>query len=289
VESGVVARIRTIKPEFWGDEKMAPMPPIDRLVFLALISMADDAGRVVDNIKTIDGFVFPESDDTSRGSLDKLASAGRIIRYQSESGQRLIQVANWLRHQKVDKPAKYVLPAPPEPSRDSREIVAESSRSDLGPTTSDQLPGTDDPRPSTSEQRAPQQRHEVLGVTGQPLTEARNDLVRRLGGGTMQSGIVDDFLNASPVANRYAWARGLVAMLDPPGGQPIRPTVLLVAMSDFLVADRTKWPFVGRVFRAFVDDAGRPRRAAIANDNPSDTLARWAAETDAKEKSTVPT
>lgn len=284
-----MARIRTIKPEFWGDEKMAPMPPIDRLVFLALISMADDAGRLVDNIKTIDGFVFPESEDSSRNSLDNLARAGRILRYESDSGQKLIQVANWLRHQKVDKPAKYVLPAPPETSRESRDDLATVSRSDLLPTTPDLRSGTDDPRPSTGEQRAPQQRHDVLGVTGQPLTDARNDLVRRLGGGTMQSGIVDDFLNASPVANRYAWARGLVAMLDPPGGQPIKPTVLLVAMSDFLVADRTKWPFVGRVFRAFVDDAGRPRRATIANDSPSDALARWAAETDAKEKSTVPT
>jgi hypothetical protein len=72
--------------------------------------MADDAGRLVDNIKSIDGFIFPESDDTSRGSLDSLARSSRIRRYQSASGQRIIEITNWKRHQKVDKPAKYVLP-----------------------------------------------------------------------------------------------------------------------------------------------------------------------------------
>lgn len=144
-------RIRTIKPEFWGDEKLAPLSPIDRLVFLGLISLADDAGRVVDNVKSLDGFVFPETEDSVRDSLETLARAGRILRYESESGQRLLQVANWLKHQKVDKPSKHVLPAPPaRTSRRSVESVAEPSREsrapilDLGPSTLDRGPGTDD-------------------------------------------------------------------------------------------------------------------------------------------------
>ena len=154
-----MARIRTIKPEFWADEKLAPQPPVVRLVFLGLMSLADDAGRLVDNVKTIDGLIFPETDDTSREALDILATMGRVIRYQAESGQRLIQVANWEKHQKVDKPSKYVLPAPSaenlipqgdtEGSRISREGVANVSRDgiaptvDLRPTTSDQLPANE--------------------------------------------------------------------------------------------------------------------------------------------------
>ncbi len=51
-------RIRSIKPEFWADEKMSSLSPIDRLVFLGLIGMADDFGRVHDNVKVIDAFVF---------------------------------------------------------------------------------------------------------------------------------------------------------------------------------------------------------------------------------------
>lgn len=153
-----MARIRTLKPEFWQDEKLAPLPPIDRLVFLGLISQADDAGRLVDNPRLIDGLLFPETGDSSRESLETLARLGRILRYRSESGQRLIQIVGWDKHQKVQKPSAYVLPAPaPEAfaaldvTRDSGETpesvqsVSGDSPSpipDLRPTTYDQRPTT---------------------------------------------------------------------------------------------------------------------------------------------------
>lgn len=132
-----MARIRTLKPEFWTDEKVALLPALTRLVFLGLISQADDAGRLVDNVKLLDGLLFPYTDDTCAEALDDLARTERIIRYRSSSGQPLIQVANWEKHQKVDKPSRYVLPAQEdsESSRDSRESVARVSRPDLRPTT----------------------------------------------------------------------------------------------------------------------------------------------------------
>lgn len=96
-------RIRTIKPEFWADEKMAPLPPIDRLVFLGLISMADDGGRMLDNIRVIDAFIFPETSDSARESIATLSRMRRIRRGITPSGQRVIQIVGW-KHQKVDKP-----------------------------------------------------------------------------------------------------------------------------------------------------------------------------------------
>lgn len=151
-----MARIRTIKPEFWQDEKLAPLRPIDRLVFLGLISQADDKGRLVDNPRLLDGMLFPETADTCAESLDILARLARIIRYRSESGQRIIQIAKWEDHQRVDKPSKYNLPAPSDAdlqslaaqqdtvsSRGPREILATVSGDalaptlDLGPTTND--------------------------------------------------------------------------------------------------------------------------------------------------------
>lgn len=144
-----MARIRTIKPEFWSDEKLGPMPLIDRLVFLGLISLADDAGRLLDSEKVVDAFVFPYTDDKSGPSLESLAKRERIVRGVTASGQRVIQIANWSRHQKVDKPnLRAALPelvAPhtvcqlPEPvANESRESRAPTN--DLRPTTNDQLP-----------------------------------------------------------------------------------------------------------------------------------------------------
>lgn len=107
-------RIRTIKPEFWSDEKLAKCDPLTRLVFLGLISQADDAGRLIDSVKLIDGALFPATDDSCKDALQTLASLARILRYESESGQGIIQIIGWPKHQKVEHPSRYVLPAPSE-------------------------------------------------------------------------------------------------------------------------------------------------------------------------------
>jgi len=155
-----MARIRTIKPEFWQDEKLAPLPEIDRLVFLGLISMADDCGRLLDNVKVIDAFIFAESSRTSRESLATLSRIGRVERGKTASGQRVIQIVNWTKHQRVDKPNNAAaLPQIVAPSEDT--TIRESFANDSGmiresfalrPTTYDQRPTTDedDPRASDS-------------------------------------------------------------------------------------------------------------------------------------------
>lgn len=158
-------RIRTIKPEYWQDEKLSVLDPVTRLVFLGLISMADDAGRLVDNVKLLDGQLFPATDDTCRSALERLAEIGRIVRYRSDSGQQLLQIANWRRHQKIDHPSRAVLPGPDSgtslegeaheevatDSRTSRANLARPSRSDLGPRTMDPGSRTSDLRSSTSD------------------------------------------------------------------------------------------------------------------------------------------
>ncbi len=98
-----MARIRSIKPEYWQDEKLAPLPPIDRLVFLGLISQADDAGRLVDSVRLLDGLLFPHTDDSCAASLEVLTDLGVIERGVTASGQSVIQIVNW-HHQKIDKP-----------------------------------------------------------------------------------------------------------------------------------------------------------------------------------------
>lgn len=164
-----MARIRTLKPEYWTDEKMSLLDPLTRLVFLGLVSMADDAGRLIDNVKLLDGMLFPNTDDSSRDSLDTLARISRITRYVTSSGQSVIQIVNWSKHQKVDHQSKFVLPGPEEAvvvqprvpapvnpplarsSRKSRESVERVSRDprastlDLGPRTNDLSSGAHAP------------------------------------------------------------------------------------------------------------------------------------------------
>jgi hypothetical protein len=179
-------RIRTIKPEFWQDEKLVRLDPMTRLVFLGLVSMADDAGRLVDNVKLIDGFLFSETEDSARDALVTLANLSRVIRYTSASGQKLIQIANWKRHQKVDHPSPYNLPAPTAEdleasedaanSRNIRENGARDSR-DSRASINDQRSTTNDLRPSTDDQKTADSNESDAGAVRKKLYTDRAALM----------------------------------------------------------------------------------------------------------------
>lgn len=155
-----MARIRTIKPEFWHDEKLAPCDPLTRLVFLGLISAADDFGRVLDNVRVLDAFMFPETSDSVREPLANLSRMGRIQRGKTASGQRIIQIVNWDRHQKVDKPQpKMAFPEIIEvievtPIRESFANHSRTDREPLAPHTTDPDLHTTDPDHSPPRKRS---------------------------------------------------------------------------------------------------------------------------------------
>jgi len=54
-----MARIRTIKPQFWTDEKIGNLPMGARLLFIGLWNLADDEGIVLWNAAYIKGQLFP--------------------------------------------------------------------------------------------------------------------------------------------------------------------------------------------------------------------------------------
>lgn len=99
-----MARIRTIKPEIWADEKLGPLEPIHRLVFFGLVSQADDAGRLLDSPRLLNGLLFPYTDHDCTESLAVLHQLRVIDRGATASGQRVIQLTGWQKHQKIEKP-----------------------------------------------------------------------------------------------------------------------------------------------------------------------------------------
>lgn len=93
-------RIRTIKPSFFVDEELAEMPPLTRLLFIGLWALADRRGRLEDRPKRIKASVMPYDDHDIEESLERLAEAGFIIRYSSDT-KRIIQVTNFEKHQRL--------------------------------------------------------------------------------------------------------------------------------------------------------------------------------------------
>lgn len=156
-----MARIRTIKPEFWSDEKLSALEPVDRLVFLGLISLADDYGRVHDLEKVIDAFIFPNTSHSVRESLANLSRMVRIRRGKAPSGKPILEIVNWSRHQRVDKPQpKMALPQIDIATNENVDValIRESVTNDSGmvreliaprPTTTD-LRSTNNDRKSQS-------------------------------------------------------------------------------------------------------------------------------------------
>lgn len=101
----MMARIRTIKPEFWSSEQVMDCSPLSRLLFIGLWNFCDDAGNHPASAKTIKALVLPGDDVTVadvHGMLDELAANGLLAFYEAE-GKRYLHVLGWS-HQKIDRP-----------------------------------------------------------------------------------------------------------------------------------------------------------------------------------------
>jgi hypothetical protein len=111
-----MARIRTIKPDFWTDEKIVELSAFARLLFIGLWNFADDDGRMVYSPKKIKMQIFPGD------SLDILELFGEIrgkllVDIYTIDCIDYLQVSRFSKHQKIDKRAPSKYPANIHPPR----------------------------------------------------------------------------------------------------------------------------------------------------------------------------
>ena len=107
-----MARIRTIKPEFWTSEQVVECSPIARLLFVGMWNFCDDGGNHPASAKTLKMQIFP-GDDIAASQIEsyisELLSNGLLSEYTAE-GRKYWHVTGW-RHQKIDRPS-YKHPRP---------------------------------------------------------------------------------------------------------------------------------------------------------------------------------
>lgn len=107
-------RIRTIKPECWQDEAVGSLSHMERLLWIGLITMADDEGRLRAPVTAINGHVFPWDDLANtrvKKALDAIEAAGLIVQYEHD-GKPYAAFPKWGDHQKIDRATSSKLPAP---------------------------------------------------------------------------------------------------------------------------------------------------------------------------------
>ena len=134
LKGGVMARIRTIKPEFPHSESMGRVSRDARLLFVQLWTLCDDSGRTRGNSRMLASLLFPYDDDAPKlidGWMEELEREACVVRYFAEDTNYL-QICNWLNHQKIDKPSPSKIPPFDESSRTfakPRELSSEDQGS----------------------------------------------------------------------------------------------------------------------------------------------------------------
>lgn len=111
-----MARIRSIKPEFWTSEQVMDCSRDARVLFIGLWNFCDDAGRHKNSARQIKALIFPGDDDMSvddvRRLIDEL-SANRLLTLYDAAGEQYLEISGW-HHQKIDRPKPSKIPPPDE-------------------------------------------------------------------------------------------------------------------------------------------------------------------------------
>jgi hypothetical protein len=147
----IVARIRSIKPEFPQSETIGFLSRDARLLFIQLWTIADDEGRTRAASRMLASLLYPYDNDAGtlmEQWLEELEGKQCIRRYEVK-GSKYLEIINWLKHQKIDKPSKSKIPPFAECSR-SLANSSEASTTDLGPRTSTKDLGEEDAAPSAA-------------------------------------------------------------------------------------------------------------------------------------------
>lgn len=95
-----MARIRTIKPDFYKSEQVAECHPLARILFQGLWTLADRRGRLEDRPKRIKIEVLPYDDCDVDKLLDELVANNLIVRYES-GGVKVIWCITFEKHQRI--------------------------------------------------------------------------------------------------------------------------------------------------------------------------------------------
>ena len=100
-----MAKIRTIKREFWHDEKIGSLPVEARLLYIGTWSLADDNGVLRGNPAYIRSQLFAYDEEVTAADVRRwieLLTAERMLVPFTHRGERYLLVRRFRDHQKID-------------------------------------------------------------------------------------------------------------------------------------------------------------------------------------------
>lgn len=112
-----MARIRTIKPQFWDSPGTARASLRARLFFIAMWNWADDWGIGVASPKQIIAFAFPNDDEVTAADFPTLAKEVADcfdVVFYTVAGRPYYCIPSWDEHQRTERKSKRSNPGPDE-------------------------------------------------------------------------------------------------------------------------------------------------------------------------------
>jgi hypothetical protein len=108
---------RMLDSATFQDEFVGELSVLERLLWIGLITAcADDQGRLPFNPAIIRATIFPYDEAVTgadiSASLEKFADAEKVVIYQDGKGRKLIQIASWWKHQRLQWAQPSIHPAP---------------------------------------------------------------------------------------------------------------------------------------------------------------------------------
>lgn len=101
-----MGRIRTIKPEFWGNEALSTLPEATHMLAAALLNYCDDEGYFNANQGLIKAACFPlrEPSVSIHGSLTELSNIDYLELGIGDDGRIYGHILKFSEHQRVNRP-----------------------------------------------------------------------------------------------------------------------------------------------------------------------------------------
>ena len=132
-----MARIRTIKPEFFSHEILASKSAHARLLAIGLLTLADCKGRLRWVPMQVHSQVFPwEASVKIEVLLGELIDASYVLHYEV-SGKRYVEVVNFNKHQRLSgKESAYDSKLPPPPRKPNHSLDETGERNGKHPGAS---------------------------------------------------------------------------------------------------------------------------------------------------------
>lgn len=148
-----MARIRTIKPEFFTSEDIVQLSPLTRLLYIAVWCEADKEGRLAWKPMTFKLRYFPADNCDIKAMCQELIDAGLVILY----GNGYAYIPSFARHQHIN-PRESVSQLP-EPDAQTpaltRQHASARVNSGIDPQVGREGKGREGDKPDASRQEPP--------------------------------------------------------------------------------------------------------------------------------------